>query len=323
MSKAAQELPRMVRLSVKIYRWSLAVYPQTFRREYGAQMAQVFRDACRETAQTSGNAGLWRYWLAATGDLIVNALAEHRQKEFVMTRMFWVRLGSLAAIIGGATGAILAGLSLTSAVAQLLDENSPLGPAIFQAHTIMWGAPSLVLLYLLTLIGMQAGGADRAGVPGWVGITAALLGATIAGLGYGLFASVMYSQADSCFSLHNCNFYDPNHYASMGVMVGLLGTVIFIPGMILYSVMALRRRILPRYNWLPLAAAIIALLNIAASFIALLVNGGSDGAGVQKVAIMLNSLSLAFAIVWILLGVALWPKRAAANVLQNPVPSIP
>lgn len=317
MSASTRETSRTLRLSVRIYRHLLVAYPQPFRREYGEHMAQVFRDCCREAVATNGNAGLLRYWLIATGDLLVSALAEHRQKEFAMTRTRWIQLGSLAAIIGGGIATLFAGLSLTIAIAQLLDENSPLGLALFPIHIVSWGAPALVLLYVLALIGLQARGASQMGVVGWISITVAILGMVISGLGSGLTSAVMYSQSDMCSGPLNCSFYDPHGYGMMGYMVGLLGSVIFAIGMISYGVIALRRHIMPRRNWLPLLAGAAPLLTVAASVIAMLVSGGSDYAGTQKVTIMLGVAPLAFAIVWILLGVAMWPRGDEEVPAQN------
>ena len=325
MSASTRATPRTVRFSVWLYRRLLVAYPQSFRLRYGAQMVQVFRDCCREATTTDGNVGLLRYWLIALGDLIVSALAERRREELHMTRTAWIRLGSLSAIIGGGIATIFAALDLTIDIAQLLDENSSLGLALFPVHIVSWGASALVLLYVLTLIGLQVRGASRTGVAGWIGITLAIVGMVISGLGSGLTSVFLYSQADSCYSPLNCNFYDPNRYLMMGYMVGLLGSIIFTIGIVVYGIVTLRRRVLPGYNWLPLIVGIIPLLTLAASVIAMLVSGGSDYAGTQKVAIMLGVPTLAVDIAWILLGVALWPRggeTADQNVTAPVEPAI-
>ena len=92
---------RALRLSLLVYSRLLALYPKAFRREYGAHMAQVFRDCCREALHTNGITGLWRYWFIALGDLVVSVFAERRHQEISMSRTMWIRLGSLAAIIAG------------------------------------------------------------------------------------------------------------------------------------------------------------------------------------------------------------------------------
>ncbi len=216
MSANTRMTPWTVRLSVQMYQRLLAAYPPSFRRAYGVPMLQVFRDCCREATSTGGIAGLLRYWLIAFGDLIVSALAERRREEVHMSRTSWIRLGSLVAIIGGVIATVFAALSLTVAIAQLLDENSPLGVALFPVHVVSWGAPALVVFYVLALIGVQARGASRAGVVGWISITGAILGLIVAALGDGLTSVFLYSQAGSCYSPLNCNFYDPDRYLLMG-----------------------------------------------------------------------------------------------------------
>jgi len=62
MNAGASERSWAIRLSIQLYRRLLVAYPDTFRREYGAHMAQVFADCCREAAHADGVVGLWRYW---------------------------------------------------------------------------------------------------------------------------------------------------------------------------------------------------------------------------------------------------------------------
>ena len=325
MSASSQASSRVVRLSVWLYSRLLVAYPQPFQRRFGAHMKQVFRDCCREATQTGGGAGLLRYWLIASGDLIVTALAERRREGLHMTHTRWIWLGSLAAIIVGALGAIFAALNLTVAIAQLLDENSWIGVTLFPVRIVSWGAPTLAILFVLALIGAQAWGAQKAGVIGWISVTVAIIGLGISALGSGLVSVIMYSQFDSCSSPLNCNFYDPDRYLMMGYLAGMLGTIIVAIGILIYGVVAIRRHILPRRNWLLLCIGVLLLLNIAATIVAMLVSGGSDYAGTQKVTIMLSIWPLALSIVWILLGFAMRPRgdEAEGATLPQPTPVQP
>lgn len=63
--------------SHRLYTLLLAAYPSTFRQEYGAQMAQVFRDRCREVARYHSGVGLFRLWKETLSDLIRTATTEH------------------------------------------------------------------------------------------------------------------------------------------------------------------------------------------------------------------------------------------------------
>jgi len=72
----SRSVARVVALSVWAYRLLLWTYPATFRRRYGADMARVFRDLCRDTHRRAGAGGVLRLWPAALGDLAAGALGE-------------------------------------------------------------------------------------------------------------------------------------------------------------------------------------------------------------------------------------------------------
>ena len=73
-------------VSDRLYSWMLRAYPSEFGREYGAEMAQVFRACCREAYATQGIWGVLHLWLATMTDLSVTALDE-RTKESFMNRL--------------------------------------------------------------------------------------------------------------------------------------------------------------------------------------------------------------------------------------------
>lgn len=61
------------KLFAQVLRW----YPPGFRRAYGDQIAQVFRDCSREALESAGTRGLIGLWLATLPDLFKTALQEH------------------------------------------------------------------------------------------------------------------------------------------------------------------------------------------------------------------------------------------------------
>lgn len=65
-----------VACSVCIYRSLLPVYPAPFRRKYGAEMAQVFRDSCRAASQQHELCGLLAVWVDTLPDLVITAYRE-------------------------------------------------------------------------------------------------------------------------------------------------------------------------------------------------------------------------------------------------------
>lgn len=68
---------RLLRISNRIYQLLLAAYPSKFRRIYRGQMAQVFRDCCRDAYQQGGSGSVIVLWIVAFYDLATSALGEH------------------------------------------------------------------------------------------------------------------------------------------------------------------------------------------------------------------------------------------------------
>lgn len=93
---------RMLNLSGRFYTLLLLVYPTRFRRAFGREMAQVFRDDLRQTLSESGSAGLVGLWFLVMFDLFKTALAEHIWEIFHMPIEKLARWSSLAAALGGA-----------------------------------------------------------------------------------------------------------------------------------------------------------------------------------------------------------------------------
>jgi capsular polysaccharide biosynthesis protein len=62
--------------SRKIYAALLRAYPRRHREEYGAAMAQLFRDQCRDAWGESKNFGLLKLWLRVLPDLVSTSIME-------------------------------------------------------------------------------------------------------------------------------------------------------------------------------------------------------------------------------------------------------
>ena len=68
-------------LSIRLYGWLLFAYPPEFRRVFGDQMLQVFRDSYRAEAR---NGSLPSFWLRTLVDLVLTVAKE--RKEIFMNR---------------------------------------------------------------------------------------------------------------------------------------------------------------------------------------------------------------------------------------------
>ncbi len=68
--------PRGLERAQRVYRVLLRAYPRAFRRAYGDQLAQVFRDWYRDAAGSGRLGPLTRFWWHTLRDLVGSALAE-------------------------------------------------------------------------------------------------------------------------------------------------------------------------------------------------------------------------------------------------------
>src|SRR6266849_4170503 len=66
--------------SQKLFQLILLAYPREFRRQYGPDMTQVFRDCYREEKRTGDPRSVWRLWLHTLLDLIRTAPKQHLEK---------------------------------------------------------------------------------------------------------------------------------------------------------------------------------------------------------------------------------------------------
>lgn len=96
-----QETPPLLSLSTGFYRLLLYAYPAPFRRDFGREMAQLFRDDARDTLQRHGPVALAGLWLLTIFDLLKTALAEHVWEVFHMPLEKMERWSGPAAFFGG------------------------------------------------------------------------------------------------------------------------------------------------------------------------------------------------------------------------------
>jgi hypothetical protein len=75
MRRQTQE--KIVAISHRLYLLLLVTCQPEFRRRYGREMGQVFRDHCGEARRQSGLVGLALWWGRALSDLAGTAVATH------------------------------------------------------------------------------------------------------------------------------------------------------------------------------------------------------------------------------------------------------
>ncbi|MBN2503431.1 MAG: hypothetical protein JXB38_21825 [Anaerolineales bacterium] len=86
-------------VSARMYALLLWAYPATHRREYGAQMEQLFRDLCRDSHREQGTIGIVRLWGRVLRDTFVAAAIEYwdllqEGGGFMTRKQHWMILSS-------------------------------------------------------------------------------------------------------------------------------------------------------------------------------------------------------------------------------------
>ena len=96
-------------VSVRLYGWLLLAYPQEFRRAFGDQMLQVFRDCYRAEARSGS---LPSFWLRTLLDLVITA-AKERADSSGREGAFMNRRSDAMALLGCVAIIVIAFLLLT------------------------------------------------------------------------------------------------------------------------------------------------------------------------------------------------------------------
>src|SRR5262245_26895474 len=111
--------------TLRAYRLLLYAYPPTFRRAFGGEMWQVFRDSYEE-ASTRGPAALALLWLRVSEDLLRSALPER------------VHAMRPAVVIAAVTTCITFLVTLLASInLYLLEDNNPLTDAAYAASPLL------------------------------------------------------------------------------------------------------------------------------------------------------------------------------------------
>jgi hypothetical protein len=236
--RGSNGVPAPVDLSVRIYNRLLAAYPGRFRAEYGHHMAQVFRDTCRRDYRIAGLSGMTSLWVRTSLDLIRTTVEEHIERGLHMNHEKFVRWSGWA-LMGGAI------LFAAGQVIGNLDpnRNDPIGGvgASYEIGAIVGLALGQVL-FVIGLLGLRAGYAERSGSLGGMALIVSVIGA-----GLSLAGILLMGVTESEFA-----------WQAWGI--GLLTMTL---GLAIFGVVALRRKVFSRWNFAPLLAAATLLLPLS------------------------------------------------------------
>lgn len=267
-------------ISERLYGLLLYLYPKKFRAAYGQQMRLTFHDACRAAYRRNGAGGLLALWLPTLLDLFKSALEERaRQGEIMMSK---ARLIALAGPLNVLVGAVALVASLSSLISMTWTESSDNFWYFFSFFIFFLG----FIPMLLALIGTRLRFHQAAGIPGKLGLLLSVVGC--GGMIVVALAGLLVKQGS---------------WISYLAAACLLSLMI---GYVLFGIDALRYRLLPRWNWLPLLAG----STIVYWFLTALFGVPSD----YQLQLTISVLhSVLMGVCWVLLGIAMMDQRRGSQ----------
>lgn len=272
---------RALRVSERVYRALLAVYPKQFRDAYGPQMAQVFRDLCREEIGRAGIAGLVVLWARAVLDLLSTAFTE-RSNMLVTSRGFvvplvsspkMIRWGGIAAVVGGVLGSAQELLYILT----FAQASPPAAGAYGTVYNLLGYLAGL--LVVVGIFGLYAVVAHRSGRMASLGVLLACLSLVIS-VGFFMYLMLEGSQG---------TLMGPGGGPTIPFILFQVGTLIELVGLLLLGVVVSRTRALGRWSILPLALGL--LIPLLWALVAFLVTSydalGDQGIGLAMIRLVL------------------------------------
>jgi hypothetical protein len=231
-----QALPRepgAVRSSVRIYRFLVRLYPDAFRLQYGDLMAQAFRDTCLRAHRQNHRTGLLALWGRTLVDVLLSMIEQYSNRGAVMTKSRWIQIsGWFMAASGllfflGWMATLRPAYDAYNAASWPIDRylNAAASPLLFAG----------MLFVLAGILGLRARYGAQAGKNGQAGLVLSLASGALALAG---ITGLAVTDSSPWWQF---------------LMVG--STFLFV-GLGLFGVSCLKRRLLPRWNSLPLLVSI-------------------------------------------------------------------
>jgi hypothetical protein len=250
-------------------------------------MRLTFRDACRVAYRRNGTCGLWALWLGTVPDMLKAALQERaRQGEILMSRARLIGLAPSLSVLVGLMWAL-----------------PSIGSLGFLTETlvVILSFPFFLsfIPMLIAVIGIRLRFHPAAGGVGRLGLALSVAGC--AGAIAFVLASMLFGGAASAG--------DPVSWVNYAAVASVLSIRI---GYILFGVDALRYRLLPRWNVLPLLLGSTFVLSLP-----------MDWFGVPAFLPMPPQVNVAFlhfvitAACWVLLGVAMMEQAQAPEAVTS------
>jgi hypothetical protein len=228
--------PSPVAFSISLYDVLLAAYPTGFRHAYGPHMAQVFRDYCLRSYSQGGLPGMLNLWTLILLDYVKSVVEEHIQRGIHMSKSTFIRMSGWSLVLGAIT-LMTAWLISSRDVPEYNRYNAlsrPIDLYLEYATAIL--LPVTFLLLLVGMIGLYLRYRDDTNSLGKFGLIVGVLGGVIS-----LAAAIPL-------------FTNGPDWSWTAWMVGIL---LYFLGLGVFGIAAVRDKLLPRWNALPLLTGIL------------------------------------------------------------------
>lgn len=247
MSPTSSAQPKIITISIQLYRWLLALGPGAFRRDYRIPALQDFRQYLVDAYQKRGFSGVIRLWPLLFGEALYGLLAEYSSE------IFGRRQPMLPTIRRSMIAAFWAFVLFSIAIVALGRITDPVAPfnAIERAHPEVGFAYSIIVYsWQITLLAILLGGlpilfiAVKRTIPGGLmsvlklfvikpKLVFRLLGAslliTFCFLAYLLATEYLFS-SQPCTASNGCIAGQPVFLivGSFAAIVGVIALVVFV-----------------------------------------------------------------------------------------------
>ncbi len=208
-----QQSQAVLSFSDNLYRRFLRAYPAEYRQGFSEDMAQVFRDLCREIYEREGLLGFLELWLTTLFDLLKTAIEERSKEVVQMTKGKFVRLSGWALMLAGAT--FMLGFAIGGAETSYSDSLG--GRDAFYEYSQLILVPLAMASFTVGMLGMRSRYGAQVGRFGSFSLLIGAIGGAIGFVGaLGLYAA----QADA------------------GWMVWVFGMLLLLVGLLLFGIAA-------------------------------------------------------------------------------------
>lgn len=153
VSSAPRKAAPSVERATRAYTLLLRLYPLAFREEHGAEVAQVFRQLCRDAWEQRGRRGALALFTSASGDLLAGVLAEYAALWRGMWNRSWAmsRMRSSAILVFCAYIVfVVIGLGFQKSTEDIVKSNVPTAyPGVGLAYNAVIAGAVIALLATL------------------------------------------------------------------------------------------------------------------------------------------------------------------------------